>query len=150
MDVSIVRRRLADAVRDGVTLPAPLPRLQTFGYAPGTIDPPCFYAGEVEIDPNMDFGDDDRVVITCRVLTSTADDEAGQLMLDQLLRRKGPTSIRRVLLEAAGEPAEYALDGAADDINVVKIDAYRLYRIGTETFYGAEIRVLAIGDGEVD
>lgn len=150
MDVSIVRQRLADAVRDGVTLPAPLPKLQTFGYAPGTIDPPCFYAGEVDIDPNMDFGDDDKVIIVCRVLTSTADDKTGQLILDKLLCRKGLTSVRRALLAAAGGPGEYALGGAADDINVVKIDAYRLYRIGTETFFGAEIRVLAIGDGEVD
>lgn len=148
MDVELVRQRLADAVKAGVTLPDV--DLQTFGYVPDQIDPPCFYTAEVEIDPNITMGKIDQFILRCRVLTSTQDDRAGQQMLDRLLRRKGPTSIRRVFHEAKGAPGQPALGGAADDLNVQKIDGYRLYKIGVDTFFGAEFRILIIGDGEED
>ena len=148
MDVELVRQRLADAVKAGVVLPDV--DLQTFGYVPDQVDPPCFYTAEVEIDPNIVFGPKDQFILRCRVLTSTQDDKAGQQMLDRLLRRKGPTSIRKVFHEQRGGPGVLALGGAADTLNLQKIDGYRLYKIGVDNYFGAEFRILIIGDGEED
>ncbi|MER7002209.1 hypothetical protein ABT297_04060 [Dactylosporangium sp. NPDC000555] len=149
MYVALVRQRLAAAAAT-VVLPAGLPKLQTFGYVPADIDPPCFYAGEAEYNPLTDFGATDTVTITCRVLTSTVDDEAGQLLLDQLLRRTGPTSVRAALERARGAPGQHALDGACDDFVVTRIAGYRLYRVADRAHFGAEITVKAVGDGTED
>lgn len=150
MEISVVKARLATAAR---AVERPFDEagdLQCFGYVPNDIDPPCFYAGEATIDPNVTFGDDDIVEIICRLLTSTADDEAGQLLLDKYLARKGDSSVRAALLAARGAPGQAALDGACDDFNIQRVAGYRLYRVGERTFYGAEITIRAIGDGEED
>jgi hypothetical protein len=146
MNIVNVRQGLADAVAavsvDGV-------KLETYGYVPDNPSIPCFYAGEVTIN-NLTFGEEaghDDVEIVCRVLTSRASDRNGQLLLDALLSRSGAGSIRAALWNARGEPGEYALDGACDDFGIRQIRGYRLYQVGSDTFYGAEIVIRAIGNG---
>lgn len=145
MDISAVREGLAGAVEAHCQEAT---GIQCFGYVPETINPPTFYAGEATINNLSTFGQTDEVEIVCRVFTSTADDREGQRLLDQLLRRTGPTSVREALALARGGPGEAALGGACDDLVVVRIQGYRLYRIAETEFYGAEILVRAIGDGD--
>lgn len=141
MDISRVRQGIADAA-------ASVAGLRCFGYVPDSITPPVFYAGEVEIDPEQTFGPMDKVQITCRVLVSRSDDRTGQKLLDGFLKRTGPTSIRAALAAARGAPGQAALGGVCDDMHVRRIQGYRLYRIGETAYFGAEIIVEAIGDGD--
>jgi hypothetical protein len=104
-----------------------IPNLDTYAFAPAKPSIPCFYVGEVSIEPNNTFGDGcDVAEVTCRVLVSTADDADGQLLLDQYLSRTGTYSIRAALLAARGDPGELALNGKADDLMIVRIDGYRM------------------------
>lgn len=148
MDISVIKARLAAAAAT-VSADPVAGKLVGYGYTPDGPDIPCFYAGETTFQHNVTFGAVDQVEITCRVLTSTSDDEAGQRLLDKYLRRTGPFSIRAALLAARGDPGELALDGACSDFNIVRIQGYRLYRVGAETaLFGAEIIVMAIGGQE--
>lgn len=151
MDISIVKTRLAAAASTVAADPG-AGKLNCYGYVPNDVDPPVFYAGEATFQHNITFGDVDQVEITCRVLTSTADaiGDVGQALLDKYLRRKGVFSIRAALLAARGAPGEMALDGACSDFNIQRIQGYRLYRVADKTYFGAELIVMAIGDGESD
>lgn len=142
MNVSLVKAELAAAVAA-----AEIPDLDFYSYVPAKPSTPCFYAGEVAIDPNNSFGSGHDVAeVTCRVLVSTTDDADGQLLLDQYLSRTGTYSIRAALLEARGAPGELALNGQADDLSIVRIDGYRmLVGADNETYYGADITVRVIG-----
>lgn len=148
MDIQLVRTRLAAACTGVVASSGE--KLNCFGYVPDAITPPVFYAGEITLDPNGTFGGFDQVEVTCRVLTSHADDAEGQRLLDEYLRRTGSSSVRAALLAARGAPGQYALSGACDDFNIKAIQGYRLYRVGTEVFFGAEIVVSVYGDGSGD
>jgi hypothetical protein len=138
--LNVVRRALADAIRgiDG---------LDVFHYTPGSVVVPCAYLADVEIEPNFTMGGADDHTFTIRVLTSAADDESGQDLLDELLSRDGSVSIRAALETARGASGQYALDGAADDLNVTRIGAYRQYVEGGGTYFGGEITVRVIGSG---
>lgn len=142
MNISQVKAELVAAVRA-----ADIPQLDCYPFAPAKPSVPCFYTGEVVIDPNGSFGAGcDIAEITCRVLTSAADDADGQALLDLYLSRTGDHSIRAALLAARSEPGEFALNGAADDLNIARIDGYRMLTdSGNESFYGADITVRVIG-----
>lgn len=141
-ELNVVRRALAEALRgiDG---------LDVYHYTPGSVVVPCVYVADVEIEPNFTMGGDDDMTFTLRVLTSAADDEAGQDLLDVFLSRTGDRSIRVALETARGAPGEYALDGAADDLNVTRVGAYRIYTEGGSSYMGGEITVRVIGGGDV-
>lgn len=141
MDLSLVKAELAAAVAA-----AEIPNLDTYSFVPDRPSIPCFYAGEVAIEPNNTFGGSDVAEVTCRVLVSHADDADGQLLLDKYLSRSGDHSIRAALFAARGEPGELALNGAADDVVVVRIDGYRVFADSeNNAFYGADITVRVIG-----
>jgi hypothetical protein len=141
MDVSLVKAELAAAVAG-----AGIPNLDCYAYAPASPSVPCFYAGEVTIEPNNTFGGSDVAEVTCRVLVSTADDADGQLLLDRYLSRSGTYSIRAALLTARGAPGQLALNGQADDLSIVRIDGYRmLVDSDNGSYYGADITVRVIG-----
>jgi hypothetical protein len=148
MQIQLVRERLAAAVAGVRGSNGEV--LQCFGYTPDAVTPPTFYAGEVTLNPNGTFNGFDTARVVCRVLTSHSDDKEGQRLLDELLRRTGESSIRAALLAARGAPGELALGGACDDLNVDAIQGYRLYRVGADVYFGAEIVVNVIGDGEAD
>lgn len=148
MKVALVRTRLAAAVA-AVKL-ADNQIINTYGYVPDAPTVPCFYAGEAEYDPLTNFGGTDSVEITCRVLTSISDDKAGQAALDALLCRTGTSSIRAALEAARGAPGQHALSGACDDFAITRIRGYRLYRVGADAYFGAEIIIHVVGDGTED
>lgn len=134
MDLVDVRAGLATAA-------AAVPGLNTSPHAPDAVDVPHFYPGESEIDYDRTFGSGvDEAVITCYVLTSAGEDKDGQLLLDQLLGR-GDMSIKAAL------EADRTLGGVCADLRVRRVQAYRRYGTGTDTFFGAQIIVYVIGEG---
>lgn len=133
MDISAVRLALATQC-DDVVDPGGR-KLHCLGFVPTSVPEPCFYAGEVEIEPNVTFGDDEEILIRCRVLVSMADDRQGQLRLDKFLSRTGSSSIRAAIM------ADQTLGGLVDTLVVEKITGYGMYEIGVDRFFGAEIPV---------
>ncbi|MFY1660905.1 hypothetical protein [Micromonospora sp. WMMD1274] len=139
MNISDVRQELANAVK-------PIRGLTCYGYVPDSFTVPCFFPLEVEVDPNQSYGGYDRATVTCRIFVSSVDDKAGQKLLDELLSRTGPRSVRAALMAARGEPGEYALNGAADDFKIARIQGYRKYQVDDNTVYfGAEIVIEVLG-----
>lgn len=142
MDISLVKQELAAAVKA-----AGIPKLDAYSYLPTTPHLPCFFAGEVSIEVNNTFGGSDVAIVTCTIFVSAADDLDGQRLLDQLISRDGPMSVRAALLDARGAPGELALNGAAADFSIDRIDGYGLIQVGNnDTFYGANLTVRVIGD----
>jgi hypothetical protein len=132
VNVRSVRRGLADNA-------AAVQGLTTYGFCPSAVEVPCLYAGEVTIDYDQTFGGDLDVDATCYLLTSAADDEAGQALLDELLSVAGPRSVPVALL------SDPTLGGACDDIHVRRAQGYRMYRVGETDYYGAALMVRVIG-----
>jgi hypothetical protein len=121
---------------------AAVPGLNTSPHAPDAVHVPHFYPGESEINYDQTFGAGvDEAIITCYVLTAAGDDKDGQALLDQLLGR-GPMSIKKAL------EADRTLGGKCMDLRVRRIQAYRRYGTGTDTFFGAQIVVYVIGQAE--
>jgi hypothetical protein len=145
VQIALVKSALRDAV-----IAAEIPGLDVYAYVPDAPSVPCFYPGEVTLDPLQTFGPgSDNADIICRVLVSAADDADGQALLDQYLSRSGTHSIRAAISAARGAPGELALGGAADDLVITKIDGYRLIATpNQELFYGAQITVRVIGSEE--
>lgn len=140
MNIPAVKAALADAVRG-------IEGLDCYGFSPAAPSIPAFTVGAVVVDPNVTFGGCDISDFTCTVLASAADDKDGQDLLDAYLSRSGSKSIRAALLAARGEPGEAALDGAADDLVISRIDGYRMVTYAPDggTYYGADITVRVIG-----
>ena len=152
MDISVVKAALRDAVRAAdINIPG-AGRLECYAHSPAAPNVPAFTCGQVVIDPMGTFGSGgpgmEMLDLTCSVLTSTADDDSGQQLLDKLISKSGPYSVRAALLTARGAPGELALDGAADDVWVVRIDGYRMLSYGGEdqNYYGADLTIRVIGD----
>jgi len=141
----VVKRELANAVTV-----AEIPDLDAYPYVPDAPHPPCFYPGEVTIDPNQSFaptpGGHDEAEIVCRLLVDGGDDADGQAALDRYLSRSGPYSVRAALYVARGAPGQAALNGACDDFVITRIDGYRkIPGPGEGLFYGAQITIRLIG-----
>lgn len=144
MQIALVKAALRDAI-----IAAEIPGLNAFSFVPDDPPAPCFYAGEVTLNPNQTFGGSDQADIVCRVLVEGADDADGQAALDQYLSRSGPYSVRAALIAARGEPGEPALGGAADDLIITSIDGYRLISTANGAqMYGAQITVRVLGGEE--
>ncbi|WP_329426833.1 hypothetical protein OG339_42240 [Streptosporangium sp. NBC_01495] len=142
MDLGDIKVVLAAAVR------AEVPSLACFGYVPDSIPEPCFFVGEAEIEFDKTFGRGlDEVTLTCRLLVSRSDDRSGQAALDRYLSGSGPRSIKRAIETARGAPGEHALGGLADDLHLMRVQAYRMYQVGEHNYYGAELMVRVIGEG---
>lgn len=141
MLVATVKAALRDAV-----LAAQIENLDCYAFAPDDPETPCFYVGEVTLNPQTTFGGCDTAEFTCRVLVAAGEDEDSQAVLDALLSRSGTRSVRAALEAARGAPGAAALDGAADDLSIVRIDGYRMISgPGETTYYGANITVRVLG-----
>ncbi|SNY29043.1 hypothetical protein [Paractinoplanes atraurantiacus] len=153
MEISVVKKALADAVRAaGIDIPR-AGKLSCYSHSPAAPNVPAFTCGQVAVDPLGTFGQGngpglETLDITCAVLTSAADDDAGQRLLDKLISKDGPYSIRQALIAARGEPGQLALGGVAHDVWVQRIDGYRMLSYGGEdaNYYGADVLVRVIGD----
>ncbi len=135
MDIALVRSGLADNA-------TAIEGLRTFAYIPDSAVPPVFFVGEVEITFDRTFGRGmDELQIRCRVLVSAADDRSGQAALDGYLTGSGELSIKAAL------EAERTLDGACDDLHVMRVIGYGKYDLGDLAYLGAEFVVRVIGEG---
>lgn len=135
MDLVEVRAALAVAA-------AAIPGVNATPHAPAALEAPAFYPGESEIDYDQTFAKGvDDIQVTCYLMTSFSDDKDGQALLDCLVGR-GPESIK-VALEA-----DRTLGGACSDMTVRRMQAYRTYGSGTDTFYGAQLIVRVVGQAE--
>jgi hypothetical protein len=119
------------------------PALNYFGYTPDSVSPPCFFPAEVELDRtaagNRTFGAIRGYDVKCRILTSRADDLTGQALLDAYLS-EGTTDNVVDAIEA-----DQTLGGIAKSVFVYRVDAYRLYTVGADLFYGATLHVRVMG-----
>ena len=137
MDIQAVRDGLAnnaDAITD----------LTALGYAPNDAQPPLFYVGDVDIE-SIGFGratGREKLTITCRVLTSSADDKTGQQLLAAYLKGSGPTSI------IAAIEADKTLGGKCENLQVVRRSGFRKYPLGSNDYFGAELTVEVLGLGD--
>ncbi len=135
MDLVEVRAGLAAAA-------AAVPGLNCTPYAPDRVEFPAFYPGESEIDYDRTFSHGvDEMQITCYLLTSAAEDESGQRLLDEFLGR-GERSLKAAL------EADRTLGGRAADMRVRRVQAYRKYASGEDTAYGAQVLVYVIGQAD--
>lgn len=142
MNLRAVRQALADAV-------SVIPGMSCYSFVPNAPNVPAFMVCETDVayDRHSFGGTGDEATVTCRILVSKADDMEGQAALDQYLGR-GDYSIKLAIEAARGAPGEAALDGAADDLHVIRLQGYRIYEHFGDEFYGAEIIVRVIGEGD--
>lgn len=131
MDVKAIRRAVAAAART-------VPGLEASHYVPDRIDPP--YAYPAATDGNYDETTDGAagVVVTVRVLTSRAEDQSGQELLDAYLATSGATSVKAAI------ESDPTLGGLVDDLAVQGWSGYRLYEIAGTDYYGAELTVVIL------
>lgn len=143
MDPSAVRAALATTINENVVIDGkPFP---AYGQLPDSVDPPCWISGQVQIDyDQVDEGGFDQYEITGHLYTSTSDNVTGQRILDQLLARTGPTSIKAAL------EANQSLGGIVTAVQVHRVTGYGKYRIGAleqpeVRYYGARMFVRVWG-----
>lgn len=147
MEFGKVRAAIADAARAVVLPPGVKASLTCTGYTPDAVTEPHFFVGEFSTEFDKTYGRLDEVEYTCRVLVGRGDDRAAQELLDALLSRGGPSSLKVAIEAARGAPGEAALGGLADDLHVTRMQGYRWYEHQGVQFVGAELVVRVIGDG---
>lgn len=133
MDLGAVREALAAACRTVVDASGRL--LTAYAYAPDAADPPCAYPLPETGNYGADLDGDMDVVVTLRVLTSRAEDRAGQEHLDALLAKDGATSLRAAL------EADQTLGGLVSAVTAVGWDGYRTYEVAGTEMFGADLAV---------
>jgi hypothetical protein len=147
MQMATVREAVASAART-VVLPAWAGKLTCSGYTPDAIVAPHFFCGEYSVEFDKAMGRAlDVVELTCRVLVSRADDKSAQQILDLLLSGSGTASLKAAMVAARGVPGQPALDGAAHDVHLMRIQGYRWYEHAGAQYVGAELILKIIGEG---
>lgn len=134
MDIAQIRLKVAAACRtavDGTGV-----HLEASHYIAGPITPPFAYpaAADGNYDDTLDGAA--TAVVTVRLLTSRAEDQSGQELLDAFLATTGPTSVKAAI------ESDAALNALVDDLQVSGWSGYRLYEIGGVDFFGAELTVV--------
>ncbi|AVH58664.1 MULTISPECIES: hypothetical protein [Streptomyces] len=146
MQISEIRAAIA-AAASAVVMPTGVGKLTCTGYLPDSIYEPHFYVGEYDQEYDRTYGGVDRVEFTCLVLVGRADDLSCQKILDGLLSRGGPSSLKVAIEAVRGAPGQKALGGLAHDLRVIRVQAYRWYEHDGTKYVGAELVVEVIGDG---
>ncbi|WFF07253.1 hypothetical protein O7622_01230 [Micromonospora sp. WMMD1076] len=133
MDFVLVSQRLALAGAEvaGIVRADPM--------VPDSISEPHLYVGEWTINYDQTYGGLVDAEVIVRVLTSRADDMAGQERLKDFMRRTGPTSVK------ARFEADPTLGGACQDLHVRQFRGHRQYQVGEKRYYGGEWPVRVIG-----
>lgn len=121
-------------------------RMEFFSFTPDRPPMPCLYVGEVNIDPDTNFGaGSDTYTFRLVILVSASDDKDGQARLDSYVSRTGVRSIRAALETLRGNPGEYALGGLVSDLHVTRVDGYGYYTLAENRFFGATIQLTVLG-----
>lgn len=121
MDLADIRATIAAACRT-------VTGLEASPFIPDSIDPPFAFPGQVEWTYHETVDEAAGAVITLKLLTSRAEDQAGQELLDALL---GPV---KTAIEAA----------TGYDMTVSGGSGYRLVDAAGIEYYGAELTVLVL------
>lgn len=124
--------------------PSTIAGLNCLTYTPHRVSPPMWYPGEVEFDRTASghrtFGDTRGYRFQGTVITAAeADAQVGQERLDAYLA-EGETG--NIIDAIEGDST---LRQLCDDLNVEAVDGYRLYTFGQAAFFGARLRIFAIG-----
>ena len=138
MDLALVSQRIADAVKAVPDIVSSLP------YVPEAVTVPCFYVGEVSETYDQTYGGglvDAELV--CRVLVDRTATEGSQAQLKRFMMRSGPTSVKAAIEGDRSQPQ--SLGGACADLHVRRLQGHRMYRVGENTYYGAEWIIRVIG-----
>lgn len=147
MQFSTVRERIAAAAA-AVVMPAGAGSLTCTGYVPDSVMAPHFFCAEMDITYDKAHNRAlDVAEITCRALISRADDKSAQVVLDALLSGSGTSSLKAAIEAARGAPGQYALGGAAHDLQVMRVQGYRWYEHNGTQYLGAELVIKVIGEG---
>jgi len=144
MDIWGVREALAEAAAS-VVLPKGKGALTVTAWLPDQVTAPHFFVAEYEQDYDRTFGGLDEVRFTARLLVARADERSAQELMDLLMRRGGPCSLKDALEAARGEPGEAALGGLADDLHVVRMSGNRLYEHAGVQYVGGELTIRVFG-----
>lgn len=132
MDVTAARKALAAAAR---TLSTPDFPLQCLESPLGSISPPTFYPGGVEVDYYPPQG---RPLILftfgCKLLLGRAEDRAAHQRIDAYLSG-GDRNLRRAL------EADETLGGLAAGLVVLRTDDYGLHDVGGQQYWGVDVPV---------
>lgn len=137
INVPDFRRALGEA-------PRTIAGLNCLTYTPHRVSPPMWYPGEVEFDRTAQghrtFGDTRGYRFQGTVITAAeADAQVGQERLDAYLTEGGSESIITAI------ESDATLATLCNDLNVEAVDGYRLYTFGQAVFFGARLRIFAIG-----
>ncbi|WP_344248236.1 hypothetical protein, partial [Actinocorallia libanotica] len=128
-----------------VSLPTGKGSLTCTAWLPDQVTSPHFFIAEYTQDYDKTFGGLDVVEFTARILIARGDERSAQEVLDLLLRRGGPSSLKCALEAARGEPGEYALGGLADDFRVERMQGNRLYEHAGVQYVGGELIIRVFG-----
>jgi hypothetical protein len=122
---------------------AQIPGLNTYAFTPAAVEVPCFHLAEVDVQYHETYGGDAEIVVTGYVLTSTADDDAGQALLDEYRSVGNERSLIDAIEGTPGNPQ--TLGGACDDLVIMQASGYRMYQVGDKNYYGAKMPIRVIG-----
>lgn len=134
MDPAAIRTALATALRTVVDDAGA--QLEASPFAPDALDPPWAYPGQMVGEYDQTMGGLSGLTVTVKVMTSRAEDQRGQELLDAFLADAGPTSIKAAI------EADPTLGGECADLHVAGWDGYQTYEIAGAEYYGAELTVV--------
>jgi hypothetical protein len=137
MNVLSIKRELAAAA-------AAVDGLQTYAFCPAAVEVPCFYTGETEIRYHETYGGDATVTVMGYLLTSTAEDESGQALLDTYLSVGNAGSVVDAI-EGTPDTGPQTHGGACDDLVIMQATGYRTDQVGEKSYYGAKLPIQVIG-----
>lgn len=121
MDVAAIRQAIATACRT-------VTGLEASHFVPDAIDPPFAYPSDAEWTYHETTDDAAGAVVTLKLLTSRAEDQAGQELLDAYL---------------SSVPA--AIEASTSyDMTVASGSGYRLFDVAGIEYYGAELTVVVL------
>jgi hypothetical protein len=136
VNVRSIKKGIADAA-------AAVEGLNTYAFSPNAVEVPCLHPGEVEISYHETYGGDVELTVMVYLLTSSADDESGQALLDEFLSVGNSRSVIDAIEGTPGHPQ--TLGGICDDLYIGQATGYQMYGVGEKRYYGAKIPVRVIG-----
>lgn len=120
-----------------------IPHVQVSAYLLSRPNPPCLVVQPASTTYDLAGQRGmDSWRLTVRAYVGAVSDRGAQKRLDRLLAGSGPESVKQAI------ESDAQLGGAAMDLHVKRLDAYRLYDLGGQPLLGAEweVEVLASGD----
>jgi len=144
LDVDAVCEALAAAV-NAAALTINDQQVTATAFAPDAVSTPHFFCAEYVLNYDKTFGAESELTLTCRLIVARGTDYAAQKGLRALASHVGSNSIPAVIRAARGAPGQAALDGAADDLHLVRAQGPRLYEINGVEHYGLEFTVFVMG-----